>query len=57
MRTKNMDFEEYKDEAANYLEDARIDSEAVSDEALHGLWVKKVRPHQVVNALRAAGVV
>lgn len=52
-----MDFEEFKDEAANYLEDAGIDSDSVSDEALRDLWLKKVKPHQVVAALRDAGVV
>lgn len=49
-----MDFEDFKEQAANYLEDARIDSDIVSDEILHGLWLKRVKPHQVADLLRTA---
>ena len=52
-----MEFEEFKDQVANYLEDAGIDSTSVSDDMLGDLWSKKVKPANAVDVLRAAGAI
>lgn len=44
-----MDFEEWKDEAACYLEDAGIPYSATLDEKLFSLWQSGTKPHEVIR--------
>lgn len=45
-----MEFEQFKDEAANYLEGAGIAFNAQMDNFLWSLWNRGVKPHEVVQA-------
>lgn len=47
-----MEFEEWKDEAANYLEDAGIPYSVALDEQLSELWRSGSKPHDVVCEIR-----
>jgi hypothetical protein len=46
-----MSFEDWKEQAANHLEDAGIAYSAALDEKLFELWKQGTRPDQVVGAL------
>ncbi|MGG2621717.1 hypothetical protein [Pseudomonas aeruginosa] len=46
-----MDFEDWKDEAANYLEDSGIAYSESLDDQLFLLWQSGLNPHDVVRAM------
>ena len=48
-----MEFQQFKDAAANYLEAEGIDSDSVSDDLLWSLWSKGANPADVVAAVRS----
>lgn len=43
-----MNFENFKEDAANYLEDAGIPYNTAMDDTLWSLWQRGIRPDQVV---------
>jgi hypothetical protein len=46
-----MDFEDWKEEAANYLESRGISYSEALDEKLMELWQSGVEPHQVPDKI------
>jgi len=46
------DFEEWKEEVANYLEDAGIAYSRQLDDQLCELWQERLKPYQVPDRLR-----
>lgn len=46
-----MDFDEWKDEAANHLEDSGAPYSVALDDALFALWKAGEKPHEVINKL------
>lgn len=49
-----MDFEDFKAQAANYLEDAGIPYASAMDNTLWQLWQQGTKPDQVVEAMLRA---